>query len=66
MGDDPAEDVDAAGDVDDEGRGIWAGCRVTSNGTAGGSAESVAVVRCWFAVRRHALRAWMRASGSGI
>lgn len=29
-------------------------------------AERVAVVRCWFAIRRHALRTAMRGSGSAI
>jgi hypothetical protein len=35
-------------------------------GRNGGIAERVAVVRCWFAIRRHALRTAMRGSGSAI
>lgn len=66
IGDDVTEDVEAAGDVDEEGSGICAGGRITSNGTSGGKAESVAVVKCWFGVRRHAFTACTRASGSGI
>ncbi len=63
---DAEEAVEAAGDVDEDGSGIWAGERVTRSGMSGGSAESVAVVKCWFGVRRHALKTWMRASASGI
>ena len=59
------EEVDAPGDVEvDAARpDDW---RVMSNGSAGGSAESVAFVRCWFCVRRHVLSVAMSASGSGI
>lgn len=31
-----------------------------------GKAESVAVVRCWFGVRRHPFKAVRRVSGSAI
>ena len=65
-GDDETDDVEAAGEVDDDGSGIWAGDRVTSSGMSGGSAFSVAVVRCWFGVRRHVFTTWMSVSGSGI
>jgi hypothetical protein len=40
--------------------------RATSKGRRGERAERVAVVRCWFGVRRHALRAASSTSGSGI
>ena len=39
-GDADADDVDAAGELDDDGSGICAGARVTSSGTSGGSAAS--------------------------
>jgi len=61
-----AEEVDAAfetGDADDERARPG---RVIRSGRRGGSADSVAVVRCWFGVRRHVLSAATSASGSGI
>ena len=36
------------------------------NGRKGGKADSVAVVKCWLEVLRHALRTLMMGSGSAI
>ena len=40
--------------------------RCIIRGRSGGMVERVAVVRCWFAIRRQALRTAMMGSGSAI
>jgi len=57
-----AEDVDKDGDKDRVGVLLLA----TTRGMNGGKAASVAVDKCWFACRRHDLRAAMSGSGSAI
>lgn len=47
------------------GTGVGAGCVIRS-GRRGGRAETVAAVRCWLDVRRHALSTDIRPSGSLI
>ena len=58
-----AEDVEAAGEVEEE---VASSPRVVRRGINVGNAVRVAVVRCWLDVRRHVLNAWRRVSGSGI
>lgn len=62
------EDADAPEEVEvdalsDAGTVVF---RATRRGTRGGSAERVAVWRCWLDVLRHALSAFTRDSGSDI
>lgn len=65
------EDVGATEEVDVEGDGIellrepFVG-RKASKGNAEGRVDTVAAVRCWLDVRKHALRMLIRASASGI
>lgn len=61
------EDVDEDSEGETTPRpGAWMAWRETRRGINGGRAERVAAVRCWFDVRRHALRTLTRASGSLI